>query len=510
MAAHCFLREFDGTLLAEVEEPSVVRECTWQRSGAGQCTVAMSSSDPAVEELVHASPVNQIVARTAWDSDLEMAWWRDGLTPGTDDPTWCGPVVSVQFRHGAVEVTAFSQEWYLARSVVGGDLENFLASATPGADPDRSEWDWVSGTAMTTTTTATNLYVETAAFQTSGASVHETQFTLDDEANDNTVLIGVAVRWDALVAPSFGIAASVDRESDPAGGTSYGAPVSFPIAAPSEPVPGQWYFLGSAIRQPAGHSTRWTVQLVGGVGGTTTFGAVRAGRPQNAGARATEDWSLAVDRLFLQQGTLMPQTWTRDVDASGEMLAASLRWFSRDHEDVLSALRDVSHLGEWWVDEGVMRWAPDRGVLTPTVTLTPDDLTDWSYTVDALAAANEVVAQIQPDTGDERPQLRVSTGSGARLVRVEQVPDSMTPADAAEWTDGVLAESGPACSTTGSPVVWDGDPEGMLDALGMGDRVDVEVPADGLVPAYTVRLAVDEMSWHPVTGRVTVTWRDAR
>ena len=442
MTARCFLREFDGTLLAEVEDPSPVGDATWVRRGAGQCQVSMPTDDPAVVNLVHSTPVDGVVFRTAFDSDIELAWWATGLTPGSDPPTWCGPVVSVEHRYGSVKyaleaniqqlVTAFTQEWYLGRSVMGRELTNLLGHATPGADHDLSEW-WVAEGSVSSSSAAGDLFVEDRAMLISAAGSAFASFELPPSPAGNTVMASASVRLESTAHLMWSCLGILWLFEDPAGGTDYGpAPTgSWLITVPADVTAGEWHTFGVSARQPPTSGTKWVLQLFGiDTDNALTVGAVRASRPENASARAGDDWSLAAASLLAQQADLLPGDWSYSTTSTGVDLAGAIRWLTQDHEDVVSALGDLDGMGEWWVDDGVLRWAPRRGSLAATMTITGDDLSEWRFEVDASSSATEVVGQMTPDTGDLRVQLLASTGTGGRLVRVEQVPEGIDPQDA--------------------------------------------------------------------------------
>ena len=442
---------------------------------------------------------------TVYDEDLELAWWADGQVPGTDPPTWCGPIVNVDHQHGKLTVTAFSQEWHPTRSVMGMELVNHLDHATPGVDTDLSEWTTITGPAPTSSTT--DLYTEVRSMVLAAGSVVVAECEMPPSPGGNVMHFALAVRMPAGTIPTFGVVAEIVRYEDPTGGTAYGpTPTDRKLIAAAQGVAvGEWLFLGDALAQPATSGTRWELRVFAGQGGPTTIGAVRASRMENASAEAGWDWSLAAASILAQQADLMTGTWSYDVDPAALDLAGDARWLSQDHQDVVTVLGDLDGIGEWWVDDGVLRWAPTRGSQVATMTLTGDDLADWTLSVDASQAATEVIGQLPVDSGDLREQVRVAVaGAGARMVTVEQVPDGIAPADARTWAQALLDSSTPRVTLSGVPAVWTGDPEDVLGDLTPGDWVEVTI-VDELV-TYTVTPAVDEVAWHPITGRVEPTW----
>lgn len=276
-------------------------------------------------------------------------------------------------------------------------------------------------------------------------------------------------------------------------------------------MPDGWQFdtfypVSVQVRQPAGPDVSFTFVLYGGNGGDIRFGRPMFTRPANLGSPADEDISavpLAIADDIVEQTQAIV---SYDVTEVGIDLSESFRYFLVDHEDYAQVFGDWSGFGEWWVSEGVVHWAPERGTLIEAVTLsTAEDLSGWSFGCDATGAANRLYGQVRPE-GGAAYEVAVGSGSPNRLVDVAQVPTGMGPGDAPEWCEKRLAQKVPVVTLRGVPVEYESLPGENLDRYMPGNWLAVEVEPLNLVGEDAVLPTVDRMTWHPVSDEVRPTW----
>lgn len=492
----CWLRERDGTLLAEVERPSVVKAPSWVDNGAGKAAVDIPLSDPSVATLRHASPVNGRKWKTVWDTDLELAWWPEGVVGVEPDgpPIWAGPVLSVEWRLGWLQVEAASQEWYVERAVPFASLYNYLGLADFDADPTLTQW-LVDGTASTTTS-GPQYEVGGRSALIEGTMAATAQVPLSDDGN--YAHVSVAAYVPAGVTPFFDLAALVQLQTAPAGTTTWTAHQQWQIPFPSDWQHGRWYPLRVQVSQPADVEVRYLVTLVGG-DAAIRYTKPKVTRPANIGATAGSDIGTVVSAIF--QALIDTSGFTdRDNTMVGVDLAEPVRYFLVDRAQAGQMLADWTPYLHWWVEENVLYAAPQRGIERTSVSYSAATLKDWRLKVDASRACTEMIGQIDPVEGQGPPdEVVVETGAPNRLVGVVQIPGTIGPSDASALVEAHLEANEPVVTVTGQPALPSGP--GDVSDYGVGDWFDVDISDSG--ETVSLQPVVAELSWHPFTHRVT-------
>lgn len=531
----CWLRRADGTLISQVLNPVVKSPCSWRRRGAGESVIDIAHDllgvrdgfgEPCLADLLHDTPTDGRFVKTWWDTDIELAWWR-GLVSFEPDtipetaPTWAGPIVAGGLTTaGFVQIRAWTQEAYVLRSVVGSTLVNYLI--TGGAsdydfddDPDLDFWTATDDvdedpTATFETTTSGPTYIGSTVALVTGDPPPAPQSQrvgmyaaaiLPDSPRGNYATASVAVYVptgsgviDDPVVASISLFEASDFVEE------------WDLELPDGWEHDTWYVVSAQVRQPPGSGVSYTFLLMGGGFGPIRFGRPRFTRPANVGSPAGEDISAVPSAITDEQVDLVPALTADDVTALDPniLLSESFRYFSIDHEDASSVLADWDGYGEWWVTEGVLCWAPERGEEIEAITLSSDDdLSGWGIEVDASGASTLLYGQLRPEESDGPPdEVTVGAASPNRLVAVEQIPAGMGPADSADWCTAALAQKTPTVSLTGVPVEYAGLPGDSLASYMPGNWMDVVIEPLSL----TIQPTVDAVTWDPRDDKVNPTW----
>jgi len=525
----CWLRQADGTLISQILNPVADGPCSFKRRAAGVSVVRLrfvgddetgEEAEPACADLIHAIPVNGRWLKTWWDTDIEIAWWRGSpeytaATIPEEAPTWAGPVVAGSLTpEGFIELEAWSQEAYVVRSTVGDTLINYLITGGVGdyrfsSDTSLASWTLDDDVTASTTNSGAMWLDDTYSALVEADGPRDGIYAgalVPDSDNGNYATATVAV----LVPTGTALWAVSGDTAQVVGSLS-----SFIDGDPEQTwdlvLPDGWEFdrfypISVQVRQPAGPDVSFTLTLYGGNGGSIRFGRPMFTRPANVGSPADEDISKVPEAIAEDIVERTPPITSYDVTAIGIDLVEAFRYFFPDHEDYTSVLGDWDKFGEWWVVEGVFYWAPVRGVLVDTVTLsTSEDLAGWGIEVDASGASNRYYGQIRPE-GGAAYEIAAGTGTPNRLVSVEQLPNGMGPGDAPEYADAALAQKVPVIRLTGMPVNYTGLPGDDLADYMPGNWMAVEVEPLGLTGGDALLPTVDEVTWHPITDVVDPKW----
>lgn len=517
--SRCWLREKDGTLLSEVESPSVTGNPKRQKKGVGECRVKIPLGDPCMEDLKQSVPGRPF--KTIKDADIELAWWVDGEygdAAPSSEPWWKGPIVKARHTLGAVEVTAATQEFYLSRSVIGADLVNYTV-VPPGdevagwfdSDTDLSKWS-ISAVAASTTTNPDYLYLRPrAALLRQGTMVITTEFPTSPLWLYG--FVGTSMMVPTGSSPAHGglmaqVEVNVDR------GAGFEIQSTYNLDLPEDWEYDRHYYQAVEVPLVPSYPTRIGIRLYGGSGGVgCAFGQVDCTRPANAGALAGSDIVQIGAAIADDQTDHLPGTWDYHTTDVGIDLADGVKYLDNDHEDAWSAFNDWSAFFDTYVVDGPSGpriVCEERGSEITGVTLTGEDLSQWAYEIDSSDAATEVIAQVRPDNG-VGPQLQVRVADSDppnRLVAVESAPEGLSPADLQRWATAVLASRAPAATLEGTNVFYDGTlSDSVLGTWGLGDWLSVNIvdPVDTDVD-YTIEPVIDALEWDPVKHTVTPTW----
>jgi hypothetical protein len=519
-----WLRRADGTLIMRAVNPVADGPCSWEREAAGESVVKLrligddetgDPVEPCTVFLLHASPTDGRFCKTWWDTDVEIAWWRDDAaadyvadTIPEVAPTWAGPIVAASLESdGFLTVRAWSQEAYLIRSTVGDELLNYLITGGVGdyrfsSDTALDDWSEHSGVTDSTTNTGSMWLDDTYSALVEASDAREGIYAtalVPDSTSGNYATATVAVYvpsgtslWDDETRVVASVELYVDTDLEEI----------WDLVLPEGWAFDTWYPVSVQVRQPPGTGVSYTFFLFGGDNGPVRFGRPMFTRPANVGAVAGSDVAQVPAAILDEQVDLVPALTGYDTDPVSIDLAESFRYFSVDHEDAAQTLGDWSGFGEWWVSEGTAYWRPERGVLIDAFTLdTAEDMAGWSIEVDASGASNRLYGQVRPE-GGAAYEVAVGDGTPNRLVAVAQVPAGMGPGDAPEWCDAALAQKVPRVSLTGVPVEYESLPGEELGSFMPGNWMDVTIAPLSL----TVQPTVDSVTWDPVSDEVRPSW----
>lgn len=496
-----WLRERDGTLLAEVEDWSVVTNPRRLRDlKVGECVLSIPLTDPCMAELLWDTPDDPAKPWKDWsDADIELALWPEG-TPEVEPvgaPWWAGPIVAANMIPGRLEVRAWTQEAYIQASPVGGPLTNYLGLSAFSVDPTLDEWD-TSGASGAAVTTSGPVWTDGYACVVTGNIVTSGLLPFSENGNYADIVVPFWVPSDRDDVTGIG---AVELFTDDEGEFAFPDPRegAWFIVVPGSWTPGGWQLARVRVPQPAGREVLYRVTLA--AEDEIRFGSPYLWRPENVGSPAGEDIGVVLSAIYDQQIDLLPGTWTRDNGTVGTDLGEPVRYLSVDHPGSIDAVRDWSVYGEGWVEEMVMHWATTRGVERSALDLTADTLSGWSYEVDSTGAATVMVGQFT--LGDASDEVWVGDGLPNRLVGVVQVPDSIAPSDIPGWVTAALAKAGPVRSLTGVPAYATvPTPAGVAD-WNPGDWMTVTLENGPLTVTTVVK--VDGVEWDPIKHRVTPT-----
>lgn len=520
----CWLRVRGGALIAQVENPTVARRCSWRRGSPGECEVSIPLTDPSIEHLLLDEPVNGRVWRTWYESNIELAWWRtepDGMaafaTPA-EPPTWAGPIVGGRRAPGVRIVKALSQEAYLERSCVGDVLTNYLITNGTGDDYTfaddltLAEWD-VGGSATASATTSGVQYdAGGVALLEDGAMTAYGQLPLSDDGN--YCFVGVAVYVPSGVTPLYvkddgtAVVGAVDlRESETGMGWIDPASDGEELLLPRGWSHDRWYGLALQMRQPAGVYPRYYLSLYGGAGAPIRFARPKIYRPSNVGAAPGSDIGSVAAAIAQDQVDHLIGPWSRTSETVGIDLVEPARYFVTDHSPASSALDDWKSYLDWHVHELDIRTG-QRGEEIE-VELTNEDLSGWEIEDDATDAWTHLYVQVRPEDGPPDQVALTVEDPATRLTHVVQVPAEMAPSDATEWGQAVLADGEPVRRLRAVPVRFTVVPGEQLEDFMPGNWMTVTLTdqlADDAELIETFQPVVDQVEWDPVADEVFPSW----
>lgn len=510
----CALRRRDGTPLETLTHWAQLDPVVIRRRAAGEASIVVSLTDPAALLLVNSEGDPEVPFNTWWNEDIELSITRNGQV------RFAGPIVSVTHRRGVLIVRAMTQEAYLLRSVIGGDIINYAIGGYPDEDPDLDGWDAPDGVTVSRIASSgydgyTRGYYVEASGTPSTDEIHvSVDANLPLSPNGNYFDVTVVVQIPEGTTDLYGYVGRVVLcYSD----TEFGAYGCEYDSAEQLFMPAGWkydsyYVINMRLRQPANVYTKVRVDLMAY---DYKYAYVRVTRPQNVGAPAGQDIGTVLSAIFDQQLDLLIGAWERQNFPVGIGLAESVRYFSEAHEDVVSSVGEWDPFGEWWVEDETLYWAPTRGILVAGIEIDQDNISDLEVEVNAMDAVNDLYVQTDSfdlsavSPGPKEQYHAVVDGRPNRLNAVVQAPAGLGPRDLKTWGDLALGQLKPERRVTGIPAWYDmTEPGDLLDHATVGDWIELEIVDEtSVVPlTYTIEPVLDEMTWDINTDVVTPTW----
>lgn len=510
----------DGTRIDEIRDPALT-DPTWRRNDVGEVTVEVPLDDLGIGSLLRTSGGETLITNWEYD-DIEVAIYRQGAN------VWRGPVVDAEHSRGLATLYCWSQEGYLARQIIGGPYRvNYLAPDFFGnsagyfdLDPTLARWDIDPGVdAETITGPERYLWRRDRSLRLFSGTANlriEADADLPVGTIQNYVDVIVRVKLAAGAVLPFGLAVGEVQHytAEPSeGGLAYGTRGDpYPLLLDEDYVAETWATVTLRLPQIANMHNRYEVRLIAPTGfGSMYVGEVEVVRDENVSVPAGGDIGTLMAALYRHLIRLMGPGWTRRNASAGTDVVDAVRYLSRDHVGAREILDAYTINGDWWVELDrntgmkVMVWGP-RGRTISDLILSSDILADWRVRWTGSEAVTELVGGAPGNDGPTREEYSaVRPGMPHRLPARLLFTGGLSMRDLANRTEAEILTMGTKVEMSGVPVGPDGTwPGEILAQVGLGDRADVRVQ-DGPLD-YTIPVKVEQLSWNPITDRVTPGW----